>query len=196
MVFTRFPIAGTTKTRLIPALGPKGAADLQRSMTEHTLARLRRLGSNSIEVRYDGAHRSVMRDWLGQEFVLRSQGEGNLGRRLARAVHDAFLARIARVVVVGTDCPQLKVTHILEALDALREHALVIGPARDGGYYLIGLNRDVPELFQGIEWGTDRVLEQTLVRARELGLESKLLETLDDIDDPEDLPIWKREGEL
>ncbi len=197
IVFSRFPVPGQTKTRLIPALGPEGAANLQRRMTEHTLYRVRRVETEqgcSVEVRYDGADRRTVRDWLGDHFILRHQGGGDLGQRMARAVRDAFQAGMRRVIVVGTDCPGLTTGYMKEALSSLEGHIAVLGPANDGGYYLIGLNRYIPELFEGVDWGTAQVLEQTLARAARLGIESKLLALLDDIDRPEDLAIWERES--
>jgi len=197
IVFSRFPVPGQTKTRLIPALGPDGAADLQKHMTEHTLSRVRRLYIRqgcSVEVRYDGADCRTVRDWLGDDLILRHQGGGDLGRRMTRALRDAFQAGMQRVVVVGTDCPGLTTGHLKEALACLEKHTAVIGPANDGGYYLFGLNRYIPELFEGVDWGTAQVLEQTLAQASRLGIDWKLLPALDDIDRPEDLAIWERES--
>jgi rSAM/selenodomain-associated transferase 1 len=197
IVFSRFPVPGQAKTRLIPALGPAGAADLQRQMTEHTMFRL--LGPDfrrecSVEVRYEGADRKTVRDWLGSNLMLRSQGAGDLGQRMTRALREAFQAGMQHVVVIGTDCPGLNSGNLKEALASLETHTAVIGPATDGGYYLVGLSRFIPEMFEDIDWGTDRVLKQTLARAAKLGIAPRLLTPLDDIDRPEDLAVWERES--
>jgi hypothetical protein len=196
IVFTRYPEPGKTKTRLIPVLGPEGAANLQRQMTEHTLARVRELArkrSVSIEVRYEGGSERLMGWWLGQDLSYCHQGSGGLGARLTRAFHDAFETGMERVVITGADCPGLTAEVIERAFAALRHSDVVLGPAYDGGYYLIGLRRPTPELFAGVSWGTGDVLKQTRQIIERLGLSSVLLEPLDDVDRPEDLPSWERE---
>lgn len=196
IVFTRYPEPGKTKTRLIPALGPEGAATVQRQMTEHTLARIRELAkkrSVSVEVRYEGGSRRLMRRWLGQDLSYCRQGGGDLGARLNRAFCDAFAAGMERVVIMGADCPGLTGEIIERALAALEQSDVVLGPALDGGYYLIGLRRPIPDLFANVSWGTAEVLEQTRRIINRIGLSSVLLEPLGDVDRPEDLPVWERE---
>jgi rSAM/selenodomain-associated transferase 1 len=194
IVFTRYPEPGKTKTRLIPALGPEGAAELQRSMTEDTLNNARRLKTRrpvSLEVRYEGGNKTLMQEWLGQHLTFRSQGGGDLGARIKMAFHDAFRAGARRVVIIGTDCPNLNSELLETAFDDLQRSDIVIGPANDGGYYLIGLRRPLPQLFDGIRWGSDKVLEQTLQRAREANVHPSLLTTLSDVDRPEDLAFFE-----
>ena len=96
-----------------------------------------------------------------------------------------------RVVLIGSDCPEITAPVLSSAFSLLTAHDLVLGPARDGGYYLIGLTAPYPELFQDMPWGTDAVLAQTQIRAARLGLRTALLEPLTDIDRPEDLPVWE-----
>jgi len=153
ILFTRYPEPGRTKTRLIPALGPEAAADLHRRMTEHTL---RRIGSFlathpvSFQVRYEGGKEELMRQWLGDEIRMVEQGEGDLGRRMDFAFFESFQEGMRRVVVIGTDCPGIRPFHLMRAFRSLEEKDGVIGPAKDGGYYLIGLRQPAPELFRGI----------------------------------------------
>ena len=200
IVFTRYPEPGTTKTRLIPMLGKKGAADLQRKMTVHILSRMKKLWSSSklaVEVRYEGGSEALIKKWLGPYFVYRSQGEGDLGLRMERSFNDAFRSGASRAVIIGTDIPDITRVTIQKAFNVLKQKDMVIGPAKDGGYYLIGLRREslslaIPHIFNGIEWGTSNVLNATTRIARRLKLRYSLLEFLEDVDRPEDLPIWEQ----
>ena len=198
MVFTRFPEPGKTKTRLIPALGERGAADLQRQMTEHIIATAAKFNSYpglTIEVRYAGGDADSMRNWLGPQLVYRAQGSGDLGRRMVRAFEDAFQASKGAAIVVGSDIPGVSTDIIRQAFKGLQKNDLVIGPARDGGYYLIGMKSNLPadsytRLFDSIRWGTGNALSDTLQKVEESGLRFLLLESLGDVDRPEDLYIW------
>ncbi|MBV8884743.1 MAG: TIGR04282 family arsenosugar biosynthesis glycosyltransferase [Chroococcidiopsidaceae cyanobacterium CP_BM_RX_35] len=193
IVFTRYPEPGKTKTRLIPALGAQGAADIQRQMTEYTLSQAKelQLRSVSVEVRYDGGKRQLMQDWLGYDIVCRSQGKGDLGSRMMRSHQFAVKTGRDYVVIIGTDCPGLNVEVMTQAFHKLHlAYDLVLGPAIDGGYYLIGLSRLLPELFTGISWGTAEVLQQTVAIAQKLNLSIAYLAPLADVDRPEDLSIW------
>ena len=193
IVFTRYPRPGTTKTRMIPALGPDGAADLQRRMTLHTLAIVDRVvspGDVSHEVRYTDGTPAELETMFGTGRTYRKQRRGALGARIAGAFADAFAGGAAAVVAIGCDCPPLEPRIVESAFEELRRRDVVIGPARDGGYYLIGLRGAHPELFQDIAWGTDAVYAQTLAQAARHGLAVGTLPVLDDVDQPHDLPIW------
>ncbi|MHC4592832.1 MAG: TIGR04283 family arsenosugar biosynthesis glycosyltransferase [Planctomycetota bacterium] len=190
IVFTRYPEPGATKTRLIPLLGPEGAAHLQRRMTAQAVATGRELAQHqpvAIEVRFEGGDRSLMKEWLGPALAYRPQGAGNLGERMSRAFEEALRDGAERVVIAGSDCPGLTARLLAQAFDELRSKDLVLGPARDGGYYLIGLSRVVPELLTDMPWGTGEVLERTLRVAEELALPTAQLTPLNDVDRPEDI---------
>ena len=198
IVFTRYPKPGTTKTRLIQELGAEGAADLQRRMTELTLSRAKELiemRSLPVEVRFDGGGEKLMRTWLGPVFVYRQQGRGDIGQRMQRALADGFQDGCEAVVIIGSDVPHITSDIIQRAFEGLKTSDLVLGPAGDGGYYLIGLHRaafgraKLP-LFESIYWGTDKVLSQSLSIANNLGLNYLLLNTLQDVDRPEDIAVW------
>jgi len=194
IIFTRYPEPGKTKTRLIPSLGPYGAAELHRRMTDHTLTlarQLQRYRPVSIEVCYEGGNRDLVKQWLGPDITYHRQGSGDLGKRMRRAFHEAFQAGLDRVVLVGTDIPSITDRILLRAFENLGHADLVLGPARDGGYYLIGLRQAFPQLFVGIPWGTHKVLERTRKVADDLTLSAVLLETLQDLDRPEDLHLWE-----
>lgn len=200
IVFTRYPETGTTKTRLIPLLGAKAAADLHRKMTEHTLVKLKRhstLNALTIEICYDGGSEHLMKNWLGPDLDYQPQGIGHLGLRMKRAFENAFGSGADAAVLIGTDIPDITGTVIQAAFDTLEQKNMVIGPAKDGGYYLIGLQRGSlssarEKLFSGISWGRRDVLDKTLDIAKGLGLSFSLVDELEDVDQPEDLPIWKR----
>lgn len=193
VIFTRYPEPGKTKTRLIPVLGEEGAASLQRQMTEHKLAEVRKLQAFhplSIEVHFAGGNEQLMQDWLGSSIVYRRQSQGDIGCRMASAFQASFEAGMNRVVLIGSDCPDLNAQVLAQAFQALEQHDLVLGPARDGGYYLIGLHQLFPELFTGISWSTAEVLQQTQSIAKRLELAVAYLPLLSDVDRPEDLSVW------
>jgi rSAM/selenodomain-associated transferase 2/rSAM/selenodomain-associated transferase 1 len=200
IIFTRYPQPGTAKTRLIPALGAEGAADLQRQMTEQTLAQVEQLRVRYpclVEIWFAGsgdedADQQRMQSWLGSSWRYRAQVGQDLGERLIQATGAAFTAGMQRVVVIGTDCPDLSSALMQQAFQRLDQHDLVLGPATDGGYYLIGLRQFIPWLFQQIAWSSEIVLQQTVEAAVEQGLTIAYLEPLTDIDRPNDLPIWQR----
>ena len=187
LVFTRYPAAGRVKTRLIPALGALGARQLHRRMAEDTLGKLR--GVAEIEVCFDGGNENLMREWLGEGVTYTPQGPGDLGERLRSAFSRTFAREEKPVVAVGTDCPGLKASHVEEAFRLLRRHDLVLGPAADGGYYLVGLRNEHKGIFTGIPWGTGGVLRRTREKAALGGLDTALLEELADVDRPEDLDL-------
>ncbi len=198
IIFTRYPQPGKAKTRLIPALGAEGAADLQRQMTEHTLDAMRPLVEKGVgvQVLFDGAEAGEMIQWLGEDLDLVPQGEGDLGDRMRRAFSGFFETGVERVVVIGTDCPSLDSENVTEAFDLLEENTIVIGPATDGGYYLIGIRSDAPGwlyelVFQNIPWGTDQVFNVTVNALAETGLDLGLLDEKADVDEPEDLVHWE-----
>ncbi|MEH1893860.1 MULTISPECIES: TIGR04282 family arsenosugar biosynthesis glycosyltransferase [unclassified Nostoc] len=195
IIFTRYPEPGKTKTRLIPALGNLGAANLQREMTEHTIFQVQELQKKiaiSMEVQFAGGNLQLMQDWLGLDLVYHSQGEGDLGSRMARSLFDAFESGADKIIIIGTDCPGVNAQILTTAFEKLHSFDLVLGPALDGGYYLIGLCQPIPELFANIEWGTAQVFQKTLEIARNINLSHVNLSPLADIDRPEDLPIWEQ----
>ena len=108
----------------------------------------------TIEIHFSGATEMQMRTWLGEDHSYCEQVSGDLGTRLLHAFQQAFASGKNRVIAVGIDCPQLNAEILLQAFKILEMSAIAIGPAVDGGYYLIGLNQMIPELFQAIPWGT------------------------------------------
>jgi rSAM/selenodomain-associated transferase 2/rSAM/selenodomain-associated transferase 1 len=191
-VFARFPEPGRAKTRLIPSLGSEGAARLHAEMVRHTLRRVDELDETrraSIEVWFTGGDAERFKLAFGERWYY-PRSDGDLGARMAHAF-GTILADARTAVIIGTDCPGITARMISDAFDALLCHDLVLGPATDGGYYLIGLSRPVPDLFDRMPWGTAHVLSETLARAQRLSLVVHLLPSLDDVDEPGDLAVWE-----
>jgi len=193
IIFGRYPVPGNTKTRLIPVLGPVGAARLQRHLTEKTFLAAKAFGARhktTIECCFEGGTPQKIHRWLGTAPRVTFQGAGGLGLRMRTAIFDALNEGFRRVVLVGTDIPDLTARILEEAFFALVEHDVVLGPSADGGYWLIGLKRPV-DLFQNIDWGSPKVFAQTMAQARHAGLTVGILKCLSDVDTPEDLMSWK-----
>ena len=180
IMFTRYPQPGRAKTRLIPALGAEGAAELHRRLTEKTLATLRTTGLQ-VELWVTGASIEAFQAWLGDGVPIRSQTSGDLGARMDHA------SRPGPAIVVGSDAPTLAISHIDEAAALLRDDKVALGPAEDGGYYLIGLPAPAPRLFHDMPWSTAAVLTETIRRLKADATPYGLLPTLPDLDRPEDL---------
>lgn len=187
VVFAKAPQPGAAKTRLIPALGAEGAANLARRMLAHTLQQALAAGAGPVELCMSPAPGDIA--WQGVELpagvTCTAQGEGDLGQRMARAVARATAQ--GPVLLFGTDCPALTAAHLMEADRQLARHDAVLLPVADGGYILIGLKAPCPELFTDMPWSTPAVAAETLRRMAALGLRVWQGPTLHDIDEPADL---------
>ncbi|MFH1215892.1 MAG: TIGR04282 family arsenosugar biosynthesis glycosyltransferase [Pseudomonadota bacterium] len=190
ILFTRFPQPGMAKTRLIPVLGEHGAADLQRRMAAFMFERAQKIRTTkdvAVEVHYCGGDEGEVRSWVPTAFQLKVQCKGDLGKRLHHATNTAFAEGRGKIVVIGSDCPSLTEEILEDAFQKLNHADVVIGPAHDGGYYLIGLRKSSDCLWKNISWGTEKVLRQTIGQAEAYGLSFLFLPPLADIDRPEDL---------
>jgi rSAM/selenodomain-associated transferase 1 len=195
IIFTRYPEPGTTKTRMIPLLGEIGAANLHKLMTEHTLKQVQELQKELLvsgEVRFIGGSLELMQAWLGLNCTYSVQGEGDLGQKMVRSLTEAFARGASKVVIIGTDCPGINAKILATAFEQLAAVDVVLGPALDGGYYLIGLKEAIPELFFNIEWGTAQVFAQTVATAHQQNLSLSHLTPLSDVDRPEDIYVWEQ----
>jgi rSAM/selenodomain-associated transferase 1 len=193
LVFAKAPEPGVAKTRLIPALGAEGAAALHRDLLVDTLARLAPARVAPVELWCaPGPSHPLFKDLAGRFGVsLHAQQGGDLGARLFFAARDA-LTRAEAVVLVGCDCPGLGPAQVTEALVALLEtprQDAVLGPADDGGYVLLALRRAAPAVFLDVPWGGDQVAAVTRRRMAALAWRWRELESLPDVDRPEDL-VW------
>ena len=186
-VFARWPIPGSVKSRLSPALPADLACRLHRAMLEDTLAACEGAGAGERFLYWADAPTDHGGFPDPEGVIVREQYGRVLGERLGHAFAGLLAGPGHRAIVVGADCPELESAAIRQAFDALATSDLAVGPASDGGYYLLGLRRAAPALFEGIAWSTDRVLEQTLERASDAGLTTALLPRLADLDTPDDL---------
>lgn len=194
IVFAKAPIAGFAKTRLIPALGAERAARLAERLLGHSVQEACSAALGPIELccAPHADHAAFARLARLYPIELGTQGDGNLGTRMQRALARALATR-ERALLVGSDIPAMDATYLRAAALALRDHDAVIGPARDGGYTLIGLRAPAPALFDGIAWSTSRVIQQTRERLGRLGLRHHELPPLADVDSAEDLAHVPRE---
>lgn len=188
-LLAKAPIAGLAKTRLIPALGPQGAARMQRRLTRRAVqtALDARLGPVTLWCTPNTQHRffRALRETTGMDFLVQSSGD--LGERM----HTAFREHCAAgpLLLIGTDCSVLRPAHLREAARVLTDgDDAVLIPAEDGGYVLVGLRQPCAALFANVSWGRPDVMVATLSRARAADLRLRELETLWDVDLPADLP--------
>lgn len=188
IIFAKAPQAGFAKTRLIPALGPEGAAKLARRMLQHALACAVDAAIGPVELRVTPEITSPA--WsdteISQEAAIASQGGGDLGKRLARAAQHP-IKQGEPVLLIGTDCAEMSAPLLREAAAALRQKDAVICPAADGGYVLLGLAKFHPHLFCDISWSTESVARETIERVHRLGWSLEMGPQLHDVDEPGDL---------
>ena len=188
IVFVKAPRPGGVKTRLAAALGAGPAAELYRVIAEEEI---RRTAPAALEYERlfffaPAEARDAVERWLPAQTLLAQEGD-DLGARMANAFDAAFARGTRRAAIVGTDVPWVSRGLVTEALHALDAHDVVVGPARDGGYYLLALDRRRPLLFEGIPWSTPDVLDATAERAEALGLRLHRLAPLADIDTLDDV---------
>ncbi|MDH4319272.1 MAG: TIGR04282 family arsenosugar biosynthesis glycosyltransferase [Desulfobulbaceae bacterium] len=195
VIFTKYPRPGFAKTRLAATLGSENAARLHQQLTERVIRMTRPINTlRAVErvIYYTGGTEEQMLQWLGGEAPLVEQGGSDLGARMLSALRDSRHQNIVRTIIIGTDCPFIDHHLVARAFSDLEHHHIVLGPAIDGGYYLIGLQGDLSpaslsDLFENISWGSNVVYRQTLDRAKALNLCHTSLPPLNDIDHPDDL---------
>jgi rSAM/selenodomain-associated transferase 1 len=185
IVLLKAPRAGLAKTRLAAAIGDAAALKAYRSLLEFLFERIASV--TSVQLHFSPADAAAeIEHWLKPGWISRPQTDGDLGQRLVSAFESNRDDGFSKTIIIGSDCPYLDVTDLEEAALSLDQHDVVLGPANDGGYWLIGLKVAQPELFTGIHWGTGQVLQQTLDSARRAGLKHHLLRTLSDVDTVQD----------
>ncbi len=189
--FAKEPVPGLVKTRMLAALSPREACELHRELVLWTTRTLSGAGLGEVELHVSGDSASpLFRQCLDLGLAgLRQQRGANLGERMYRAMADG-LARSKRVILVGSDCPGIDAAYLRQALSALDDAEVVLGPARDGGYVLIGARSVERSWFEGLEWGGDTVYADTVERLEASGARWQALPALQDIDRPGDLPAW------
>lgn len=191
IVFLKSPRPGLVKTRLAAELDEAAAAAIGVVLVNRTTAALARWEQVELRFAPDDAQAEIER-WRRSGWSMTPQGPGDLGGRLQRAFSEAFAAGGSPVLVVGTDCPGLTSEDIADAFAALAGSQVVLGPAEDGGYWLIGLRQPAPELFEGIPWSTDQVFTTTEARARASGRSVAVLRRQLDVDTLADWRRWQK----
>lgn len=189
IIFCKAPRPGFVKTRMAASMGAEAACQRYEHLAETVFRQLQ--GMEHVELRFtpDDATSEIARWKKRPSWRTAPQGSGDLGARLNGAFSECFSSGAQRVVVIGTDTPEMTESDVREAFLALRQEDVVVGPSEDGGYWLIGLTEPHPELFDAQDWGTDRVCQETLLRAQVRGLQTRLLRLLPDIDNEDD---WNR----
>lgn len=188
IVMLKAPRAGFVKTRLAQEMGAEPATAVYRRLVEHQMSALPREWPAEVHFApVDAA--AEMRQWLGSRYDYHAQLGDDLGERLIHAIMGAFDRGATEAIVIGGDCPSLDAACLREARSGLKSADVILGPALDGGYYLIALRRPLPYLFRGIPWSSGTVLEATADRLQRAGLSYALLSAREDVDD---LASWRR----
>jgi rSAM/selenodomain-associated transferase 1 len=193
-IFAKAPIAGTVKTRLMPAVGAARAMEIHERLVERTLATALAAQTAGIVGRIElwcapSSDHLAFRAWQDRYHVTLATQQGtDLGCRMQHALGTS-LARGVPAILIGTDCPPLDVSYLANAVSALDNDDVVFGPAEDGGYVLVGVARAV-DAFSDILWGTESVMAQTRARLRAIPVSWHELPTLWDVDTPNDLVRW------
>lgn len=186
IVFLKYPELGRSKTRLAVTVGNNNALKIYKALLTHTNLITKNLKPDKY-LFYDKFSENKM-PWGDDIYFTAYQKESDLGGRMEDAFQQLFAKGYQRVIIIGSDCYELSQTIIEDALEALKKQEVVVGPAKDGGYYLLGLNKMIPQLFTNVAWSTEEVFQTTVDTLKKLGLTYATAPTLSDIDTFEDLP--------
>ncbi len=190
VIFAKYPIPGTVKTRLAAQIGAEPAAKLYSRFIEHildTMTRRRIAEKVVVAVTPPDSVNRFARRFPGADRYEAQLPDDDLGKRMLAVFQEASNMHVKKTVIIGTDSPTLPANYVLEAFSMLESHDVVLGPAKDGGYYLIGAKKPHPELFEDIPWSTARVLEKTIAALDRLRLRYVLLPEYFDVDEIADL---------
>ena len=188
MIFIKNPELGKVKTRLAKTIGDERALKVYHALLAHTREVVLQVDAHKIL--YYSGYKDMQDDWSNDLFEKRLQSPGDLGQRMHQAF-ETTLKTHRKVLIIGSDCPKITPQIINQAYLQLADHDFVLGPALDGGYYLLGMNAPEASLFEHIPWSTDQVKQQTINRMSTLGKSYALLPSLPDIDYESD---WKNYG--
>ena len=188
-IFAREPVPGKAKTRLISLLGPRGAADFHSALVSDTLQKVNALGARVSPYFFLAGRKFPVSSSLS-DYKLKRQRGADLGARLESAF-EALFKHHDRALVTGTDSPLLAGRVLLRALEKLRASDAVLGPCPDGGFYLVGLRRLTPGLFEGVRWGSEWAFEDMRANLQTHGFSCLILETVEDVDRAEDVARLK-----
>lgn len=192
IIFLKYPEPGKVKTRLAKDIGAERAANIYKSLAEKII---RKTSHNSYKqhIFYTPfSKKEEIQKWLINSYRFYPQKGEDLGQKMFNAFLEVFNRGFRKAICIGTDVPHLTRKIIIEAFAKLEKNETVIGPSTDGGYYLIGMTKSMEEIFSNIDWGTDRVLSQTIDILKELDLNYSILDEIPDIDNIEDLRLYRK----
>lgn len=187
IIFVRKPELGKVKTRLAKTIGAEKALQVYQLLLEHTLQITLPLACKKYVFYADEIPESDL--WNKPDYIKKAQSDNDLGERMANAFAQLFDLGYQQVLIIGSDCYQLKTATIQQAINELATSEVVIGPTFDGGYYLLGMKKLVPKLFINKTWSTNQVANQTLADLQQLKIAYHLLEKLHDVDEAADLEL-------
>ncbi|MEM7008188.1 MAG: TIGR04282 family arsenosugar biosynthesis glycosyltransferase [Thermodesulfobacteriota bacterium] len=189
IIFVKYPQAGKVKTRLAKDIGNDEAAKIYSNMAQSIVENTMAVDNYKTIIFYDPPDKKTeIREWLGKkDLEFKPQLGNTLGDRITNAFDEVYSLGRGKVVIIGSDCLDVSRDTIIKTIELLGSFDVVLGPAEDGGYYLLGTNAHRPELFENIDWSTSKVLNQTLENINKIGLTYKLLKTFKDIDTVDDL---------
>jgi len=188
IIFIKNPVLGNVKTRLAATVGDTRALEVYGQLL--AITRKAALGADCHRQLYYSDTIGLDDAWAADHFSKHVQEGNDLGERMCHALGASFAEGATRAVIIGSDCPEISSTIIEDAFERLGTHDAVIGPAEDGGYYLMGMTAPHPEFFIGKQWSTACVLRDTLQDMERLGLSCAQLPMLNDLDNAEDLKLW------
>jgi len=192
VIFVKAPLAGDVKTRLVPTLSLSQAAELYECFVRDIVRSMRRFKEASVRIAYQPHARIPDPSWIGSSLPYFKQEGHSLGERLSRAFVSAYQARAERVVIIGCDSPTLPAAYVSQAFRMLEQCDIVLGPAADGGFYLVGMSKFCPGLFDQVVWSSEEVFDKILFNVRRDGYSLRTLPNYFDVDTPEELEaLWR-----
>jgi uncharacterized protein len=187
IIFVKNPVLGKVKTRLAATLGHKMALEIYLKLISLTLEAVKNVQADRFIFFSDEVNESIGNELLFKKLTQKGK---DLGQRMNNAFEAIFELNYQNIAIIGTDCPGISAGIIEQAFEALENHAIAIGPAQDGGYYLLAMKEGFREIFEGIEWSTDTVFASTIQICEQHKKSVKVLVELNDVDEEKDLADW------
>ena len=196
IIFARYPVLSKVKTRLASSFGEEFALDFYKKCSKHLFEIIEQNQKKiftSLLFCSEKDELNKMKTWVGSGFEFYYQEDSDLGERMSNAFKKSFALGAEKAVIIGTDVPDISIDLIIRSFDLLDKKDIVIGPSTDGGYYLLAMKKPNNNIFTGINWSTESVLDQTINRINEDNFSFAKLEQLHDIDDEHSLKLWMKE---
>jgi uncharacterized protein len=190
ILFVRNPVLGQVKTRLAASIGRNNALEIYKRLLEHTRLITANLACDKYVFYADGIMQQDI--WDNEIYQKRIQEGADLGERMAQAFQSLFSSGYKEVLIIGSDCYELSQEHLEKAFETLHEVDIVLGPATDGGYYMLGLKEPAPAIFTNMTWSSSGVFSETINRLKKLNRRYRLMPVRNDVDEEKDLPVELR----